>query len=457
MKFFFSLLIICFCRTGISQNIPWFLNAPVFKEWVIQNEVRCLKYETPVPVGEEIKRYGYYESFDSKAPEYRYEITDYSIDRIVHEFYFDKAGLLDSFASKVLTIQFVVNDSSYQYPSAILQAGSIPRKSSQFDQNKLSPYQSKTVLKDFKTIFMECFIGPDGTVWYDSFHSSRLLEPKDKYIYRLLQTVDFENGKPVEALNVLYTGDSWTAFYQQAKIEMIGDSLEVLRRHQTVHNPDTFEEYCKLNDKDSVFVEDNYYKINPKTGLKEYRQKINGKFQTSWSIREKSTASGRIVYYENFPFYADFQSFFNPGCELLQFSNKPDSYPYGPDLPGFYSLDWQNGRPGNNLELVEKMRGGKVTQSKVYKIYQNKKILVYEDVKTANGVKRLSGSNNKWFHDEIDFQLIDNELRVLYSQRNNHINRTDTTLWLWTNGDQLNYIDFLDKHDPVYRLQIVKW
>lgn len=458
MKSFLALFVICCCLTGRSQPLPWFFDSPVFKDWVIQNNVRCLKYETPIPKGEEIKRIGYYEYFEPNRPKYQYEITDYPINRIVHEFYFDKAGLIDSFASKVLTIQFYVNDSSYNYPSATSQTGNIPRKPAQVEQPKLKVYPSKTILKDFKVIFMEYFIGPDGTVWYDT-SSSRSLEPKDRYCYRLVQTVNFEKGKPVEALNVLYTGDSWTAWYQHAKVEMTGDSLRVLRRHKTYHNPDTFEEYCKLNDKDTIFIEDYYYRIDSEKGLQEFGKNVKGNFQPAWSIREKSSASKRIVNYENWPFSVRFQSFFNPsGNEFLQFSDKPQSYPYGPDIFGFYcSESLLQRRSGNTFELVEKIKAGKVIGSKVYQVYQDKKLLVYEDVSTANGIKRLSGSNNKWYHDEIDFQIIHNEFRISMSEKNNHINRTNNTLLLWTNEDTLNYIDFRDKNDPVYQLQIVKW
>lgn len=461
MKLLLTLLIICSRLTGISQTIPWFFDSPVFQDWVVQNKVRCLKYETPIPVGEAIKRYGYYESFDSKRPKNRYEITDYPIDRIVHEFYFDKTGLIDSFASKVLTIHFYVNDSSYNYPSAISPSGGIPRKLSESGLPKPKAYPSKTVLKDFKVLFMEYFIGPDGTVWYDSPGTMSVFtgDVKDRYRYQLTQTVNFEKGKPVEALNVLYTGDSWTAWYQHAKVEMIGDSLEVLRRHKTYHNPDTFEEYNKLNDKDTVFTEGNYYRIDHKKGLKEFGKKVNGDFLVSWSILEKSNTFKRTVYYENYPFYIDFTSPLRNGCDLLQFSEGPENYTHWTDNPGFYHIDrlFQPRHFRDAIELIEKIKNGKVVQSKVYAVSQNKKVLLYEELKTPNGIKRVSGLNNRWNYKEIDFQIIQNEFRVSFSEKNNHTNETDTTLWLWTNGNQLNYVDFLDKNDPVYQLQIVKW
>ncbi|MNV54419.1 hypothetical protein D3C71_1466120 [compost metagenome] len=146
-------------------------------------------------------------------------------------------------------------------------------------------------------------------------------------------------------------------------------------------------------------------------------------------------------------------------CELLQFSGSPENYNHWSDTPGFYSIDrsFIVGRFRSNIELIEKIKNGKVIQSNVYRIYQNKKTLLYEEIKTPDGIKRFSGSNNKWQYREIDFQIIDNEFQISLIEKNNQTDKLETTPWLWTNGDQLNYVDFRHKDDPVYQLQIVKW
>lgn len=447
MKYMLILLITSWSFTSQSQDISWYFDSPVFKEWIIKNQVRSLLFESPIPNLREI------EEMNSPTP---------STERIGYEFYFDKTGELDSFASKYLTVS-LSTDTNQRYAS--LFDASIPRRFSEV-ADRLKPYGGTSVLKDFQHDVMNYLQAPDGVTWYDrSLAPYPLLNPEIKgeyqvgnyYTYHLIQAARLEKGSPTDLKDILYIGDAWNIRYQHTVVEMIGDSLETAKKHITYYYPQTFEESLSRRERDSIFTEQGYLRINPQTNIRRFGYNEHGTFRELWNVEEKNVGTERVIRYQNYPNPIDDDLTFYPKNSLFSFS-ETSIYSQNP-IYGFYlpkQEHWKkNAERGLELEIKEHFKKGKFTGSEAFITKNSEKKLFYKEKQIEHGRVRYSGSNSKSHKAEIHFKLIGDELEI--SLKESHYSEKRTKTLVRTSDDTLYFSSLRGSFEDEIPMRIVRW
>lgn len=195
MKSVLFCLLLSFFKPAFAQEWPWFFSETAFKSWLVEKNVKCLKYvSNDLPYSDMIS--------NKNWPAIKKGITSY---------YFDDAGLLQNV--KVEEIQISVYPDSLKteknyYLIINKLLASMPWEMQESDKIKLYEYDKSKLFPGIKSNFSGRAIAPDGTVFADYSHvdESSTLFPFS-YNYRLNQEIHLDGGEIVSLQNYYLSDD----------------------------------------------------------------------------------------------------------------------------------------------------------------------------------------------------------------------------------------------------------
>lgn len=420
------LVLLLVSHAGQSQLVPWYFQSPVFREWVRENKVASLSYQTPVIEGlrQCEKHYFVNEQGRVIAPPDNNDYCDrIGVNSYKYEYWFNDNGLLDSVCVKSLDYYFASDEGSFMKvdDSLINLFDKVIRRdfTQQFTYDTIREYWGKqqvksVVLKNCRFKSMNYFFDQTGSVWYT--YQNRLPVPefagRVTLNYRIIQTIRYENGEPKTIRKYPYYGDFWSPAYTYFTREKRSDSLEQITIRQPLWV--TEDRYYDIPVGDTV----SYLSIiKEQKGTTTYFYTINEDHQlpdltTVPTIETIHQPNGEITRYSNFhisPFY--FREWHFPTGLFLEEGNFQDyEHPAllepGVDDFTFFSL------PKNSFEFQTHLKSGIWKKTEIYSCENGNRTLLYTDTPYEFGIKRKEAVEYKRDANTVFFEHIGDNFRI---------------------------------------------
>lgn len=248
MKLISSIFFFSIFTSAFGQEWPWFFSETAFKKWLIEKDVKCLKYVSADLDFENLRTAKYW-------PDIRKCITSY---------YFDQEGVLENIKIEEIEISLLEDsdqtENNYYYIITELLP-TMPLSLSESEKAKFTDYGESKYFPGIKIRQFSAAIAPDGTLFKDY----RRVVKSDAsfpflYEYSLRQEIGLDKGEIISIKKYDYNGDFYIPALEFAEYVKLNDSVYVLRLN-SFFNFDDYQSYAPIG-KDTVINYPFYRKIS---------------------------------------------------------------------------------------------------------------------------------------------------------------------------------------------------
>lgn len=425
-RFILSLILLLGTHTGHSQLVPWYFQSPVFREWVRENKVASLTYQTPAidGLGQCEKHYFVNEQRHVIAPPDNNDYCDrIGVNSFKYEYWFNENGFLDSVCVKSLDYHFASNEGSFMkvddslidFFDKVIRRDFVP----QFTFDTLGEYQHKlkiesAILKNCRFKSMSYFFDQTGSVWYTYQNQLPVPEFAGQVTlkYRVIQTIRYENGEPKTVRKYPYYGDFWSPAYTYFTREKRSDSLEHIAIRQPLWITEDY--YYDIPVGDTVF---HLSTFKEQKGSTTYFYTINEDHQlpdlnSLPNIERTQLTNGEIIRYRNVYYYSNDFRKWGFANSLFTVEGNFEELEHPARLEPVELAATRPNEVGKGLEFENHYKKGEWKKTEIYSLEQEGRTLLYTDTPYEFGIKRKKAVRYKQDANTVFFEHIGEHFRV---------------------------------------------